>query len=109
MFLIYLYLILIIHEAIHYYVAILFNYIPTCQRVSFFSYKVTYVNKNKPLESLIIAIAPTLFFIIVGILLPSNEYTASIKLLCFLHLGNLTILTNDGEVIILSIIQLYRK
>lgn len=46
---------------------------------------------------------------LIGILIPLNYYTLVLKVTCLMNLFNLLPFTADGEVILLSIVQLIQK
>lgn len=104
-----IYSILIIHEFLHLIVAKFFKYNTNIKKFAIFPFKVEYVNNNKPLENLLIAIISPLFLFLVGVIIPLNYYTVILKLTCVINFFNLLPITADGEVILLSIFQILER
>ncbi|NBA57114.1 metalloprotease family protein [Enterococcus hirae] len=108
-YLISFYLILLLHEGIHFFFAKLFRYDPVLVKINFVAFKIIYTNNNKPLENLIIAIMPAIILTTLGIIIPLNYYTLILKLMCLANFINLLPITGDGEIIILSLFKIFKK
>ncbi|MFV0556512.1 MAG: hypothetical protein ACK5LM_05375 [Lactovum sp.] len=104
-----IYLILIVHEYLHFLLAKFLKYEVSIICVHPLAFKLVYENKNKALENLLIAAFSPAFLFVIGILLPSNVYTLLLKLSCLSNFFNLLPITADGEVILLSLVQIFRK
>ncbi len=104
-----LYCILIAHELIHLFTARFLKYKARVRCINILAFKVEYINKHKPVDNLLIAgISPVVLFII-GIFIPLNFYTLLIKLMCVGNFFNLFPITADGEIILLSIFQIFKR
>lgn len=104
-----IYTVLLLHEGIHYVSAQALHYHPKLVKLNLLSYKVIYLNRDKPYDNLLIAALPALILSFIGFIMPLNNYTIFIKGAFCLNIINLTVLTSDGEVILLSLSQIFRR
>ena len=87
-----IYVVLLVHEWLHFILAKFFKYNAYIKRVGLYPFKVVYTNRNNPLDNLLIsAISPLL------------------KVSCISNIFNLLPFTADGEIILLSIFQIFRR
>ncbi|GAA2966325.1 hypothetical protein [Ligilactobacillus murinus] len=98
----------LIHESFHYIVARLFGYNPKFVFSSYFSPTIIYTNRGEDLKNLCISLAGPLGTVIIGMLVPDIDLFNLFKIVCFLHLICLTPITADGQVILLSILNIVR-
>jgi len=101
--------VLLVHEWLHFILAKFFKYNAYIKRVGLYPFKVVYTNRNNPLDNLLISAISPLFLVIVGIILPLNYYTVILKVSCISNIFNLLPFTADGEIILLSIFQIFRR
>lgn len=73
------------------------------------TFQVEYRNQNRPLDNFLIAFISPFLLTLIGILIPLNYYILVLKVTCLMNLFNLLPFTADGEVILLSIVQLIQK
>lgn len=79
------------------------------KHVGVLAFQVEYRNQNRPLDNFLIAFISPFLLTLIGILIPLNYYTLVLKVTCLMNLFNLLPFTADGEVILLSIVQLIQK
>ena len=104
-----IYVVLLVHEWLHFILAKFFKYNAYIKRVGLYPFKVVYTNRNNPLDNLLISAISPLFLVIVGIILPLNYYTVILKVSCISNIFNLLPFTADREIILLSIFQIFRR
>lgn len=100
---------LIIHELSHVLMAKGLGYQPHIQRKGILNFAVTYRNQQNDKHNLMIAAIAPVMSIMVGILLPNGQNLLLLKLFCLSNIFNLLPVTSDGEVILLSVINILRK
>ena len=100
---------LMIHELSHFLMAIVLGYQPHIHRNGILNFAVTYRNQQNDKHNLMIAAIAPVMSIMVGILLPNGQNLMLLKLFCLSNIFNLLPVTSDGEVILLSIINILRK
>lgn len=99
----------LLHETIHLVVAMILGYKPIIKK-SILVPAILYENKQNDFHNLLIAGSAPLFLIFLGLLLPAeNVPTVLIRLFCWLNILNLLPVTNDGEMIFLSLCHLLRR
>lgn len=98
-----------LHEILHYLVARALHYQACFKHVGVLAFQVEYRNQNRPLDNFLIAFISPFLLTLIGILIPLNYYTLVLKVTCLMNLFNLLLFTADGEVILLSIVQLIQK
>ena len=98
-----------LHEILHYLVARVLRYQAYFKHVGILACQVEYRNRNCQLDNFLIAFISPFLLTIIGILIPLNYYTLVLKVTCLMNLFNLLPFTADGEVILLSIVQLIQK
>ncbi|MPQ22956.1 hypothetical protein CKN86_04325 [Carnobacterium divergens] len=103
------YSVLLVHESLHFFVAIFLQYDPQLVKINPIAFKISYTNRNRPIDNLMIASIPAIVLSIVGLMIPLNYYTLILKLSCLVNIFNLLPITADGEIIVLSIIQILKK
>lgn len=103
-----LYLVLIVHEWIHLLVAKLLKYKAYIKRINPLAFQVVYPNQHRPFDNLLIAGSSPLILFVIGCFMPLNFYTIIVKLASLSNFFNLLPITGDGEIILLSILQIYK-
>lgn len=93
-----IYVVLLVHEWLHFILAKFFKYNAYIKRVGLYPFKVVYTNRNNPLDNLLISAISPLFLVIVGIILPLNYYTVILKVSCISNIFNLLPFTADSQV-----------
>lgn len=99
----------IVHEGIHYITAYCLGLSPKV-KLSLRSPSVTYKNKGCDIKNLLVSGIAPIILIIAGIFINGKDiisfYT---KILCLSNVFNLLPFTTDGEVIVMSILNIVRK
>jgi hypothetical protein len=99
---------LLLHEGTHYLTARAFGLNPKI-RMKWTGAEVSYVNKTENnLANLAVSASAPLLMIGVGLCVPASFEWLVFKIICLINLLNLTPLTNDGEVFLLSLRNLWR-
>lgn len=99
--------VVILHEYIHWIFAKIFNRHPSVTISKFFTASIQYQNNGKDFENLVIAASPGLILPLFSFIIPQNNlYFIMIKIFSFLNFLNLLPLTADGEVILLSLLNI---
>ncbi len=101
--------VVICHEVIHWIFAKWFHRHPKIEFYQFITPVVTYKNNDNDLQNLIISASAPIILTILGILIDGNTGTIFIKIMCLFNAFNLLPIATDGEVILLSVINLLRK
>ncbi len=97
-----------IHEYIHYVFAKLFKMNPKLN-FNWGTPSITYSNGNNDFHNLIIASSAPLVMIVLGLVIPNSVMFLCFKLMCFSNIFNVTPFTTNGEVILLSLINILRR
>lgn len=97
----------LVHEWIHWLTAVALGYRPT------FNWKLSapsiqYENKSNPWDNLCIAISAPLILFLFGLFLQGESiFLFSLKVCCLSNILNLMPITNDGEIILLSLYNIF--
>lgn len=104
------YIVAIIHESIHYIFAFIFKREELTFKINPLHCYVSYKNNNNDLQNLIISLSSPLLITLIGfIILIYFPSIRGIGILCFFNIINFTPLTSDGEVILISVINIVRR
>ncbi|WP_210469308.1 metalloprotease family protein [Sporosarcina sp. 6E9] len=102
--------IVVLHEAIHWAFALLFRRDPTLKFEHFFTPVITYKNNQSDTQNLIISASAPLILFTVGLLIESDSgMLVMIKLMCLANFFNLLPVTADGQMILLSLLNMLKK
>ncbi|ANU10841.1 membrane protein [Planococcus antarcticus DSM 14505] len=102
--------IVILHEAIHWMFALLFRRVPTLKFEHFFTPVITYKNNQSDIQNLIISASAPLGLFTVGLLIEADSgILVLIKIMCLANIFNFLPLTADGQVILLSLLNMLKK
>lgn len=100
---------IILHELCHFYMASLLGYSPKFGLENGFIPTVTYPNKERDFDNLIIALSAPLTLFLVGSLLPSHiPWLTLTKFVCFIHFLHILPTFEDGQVIFLSLVNIMK-
>lgn len=104
------YMVAIIHESIHYIFAFIFKREELSFKISPVQCYVSYKNNDNDFQNLIISSSAPLLTTFIGlIILIFFTDIKGIGLIFFTNLLNFTPLTSDGEVILVSILNILRR
>lgn len=99
----------LLHESIHFLVALALDYHPKIKWSVFYP-AVYYENKQNHYHNILIACSAPLSMIAIGLLIKGNDtVTTGLKCFCLANIFNLLPVTNDGEVILLSLCRMIRR
>lgn len=102
--------IVVIHEAIHWAFALLFRRDPSLKLQHFFTPVITYDNNQSNIQNLIISASAPLILFALGLLIESDSGTfVLIKIMCLANFLNLLPITADGQMILLSLLNMFKK
>lgn len=108
-FLIVLLITVLLHEGLHFLVALGLGYRPSVKK-SVFCPAICYENRQNPYHNFWIACSAPLTLFIIGMLFGGNDMASVLfKWLCLANVFNLLPITNDGEMIFLSLCQMLRR
>lgn len=98
-----------IHEGIHYGMATILGYKPIFTFGKFLTPTVEFENKNRVIDNLLISISAPLTLFLVGCLINGEtSVVLFLKYICLLNIFCLLPLSADGQVMILSLINLVK-
>lgn len=102
--------IVILHEAIHWIFALLFRRSPILKFQNFFTPVIIYKNNQSDIQNLIISVSAPLILFTAGLLLESySGILVVIKIMCLANFLNFLPITTDGQVILLSLLNMLKK
>lgn len=102
-----LFLSIIAHEWIHWLTAVAMGYQPTINWY-LFTPSVQYENKNNQWHNLFIASSAPLLLFLLGLFFQGESiFIFSLKVCCLSNIFNLLPNTNDGEIILLSLYNIF--
>lgn len=102
--------VVIFHEAIHWLFAKFFHRQPKLKFHYFITPIISYKNNHNDIQNLIISSSAPIILIVIGIFIDGdNSNLIVLKIMCFANILNLFPVTTDGEVILLSILNLFKK
>lgn len=97
---------ILLHESLHYLVARKLKLNPQVKMHNLIL-SITYKNTHEDIKNLFVGAAPLLMVTLIFIL-PNNKWFV-FKVMCFCQIFNILPICADGEVILLSIINLLKK
>lgn len=104
------FMVIIFHEMIHWVIAKIFCRQPKILFSKLMTPTIVYVNNQNDWQNLIITSSAPLIVITIGLFITVDSiFTITVKILCLMNIFNLFPITTDGEVIILSILNLLKK
>lgn len=98
-----------LHEAIHWLCAKLLGLNPHFSIRAKGVLAVHFKNVKNDYKNLFVALSAPIILIVVAILLPISGIFVLLKMMFILNVLNLTPLTNDGQIILLSLLNIWRK
>ncbi|WP_430786894.1 metalloprotease family protein [Virgibacillus flavescens] len=99
-----------LHEAIHWVFALLFRRDPSFKFQRFFTPVITYKNNQSDTQNLIISASAPVILFTAGLLIESNSgVLVLIKIMCLANFFNLLPVTADGQMILLSLLNIRKK
>lgn len=98
---------ILVHEWIHWLTAVAMGYQPTINW-QLFAPSIQYENKNNQWYNLCIASSAPLILFLIGLFFQGESiFIFSLKVCCLSNVVNLLPITNDGEVILLSLYNIF--
>ncbi|TAA65571.1 hypothetical protein D2908_09805 [Streptococcus sp. LQJ-218] len=100
----------VIHEMLHYLTAYFLGYNPKFEFENFLVPSVKFINKGRDVHNFIIALAAPTGLVLIGLLIPSNNaFLSLVRIVCFLNVLHIFPFCTDGQVILLSLLNIMRK
>ncbi|HEK9989918.1 TPA: DUF3267 domain-containing protein [Streptococcus equi subsp. zooepidemicus] len=95
-----------LHELLHYLVAYLLGYKPKFGWERKLIPFVSFPNKNRDIDNLLIALAAPVGLFVIGMLIPrSIAFLSLVRIICLLNILHVFPWCTDGQVILLSLIH----
>lgn len=105
-----IFIVIIFHEMMHWIFAKIFRRQPKIKILKFLTPTVVYDNNQNDWQNLIIASSAPFILIALGLCITIDSiFTFTIKMMCFTNFFNLLPITTDGELILLSLLNLLKK
>lgn len=100
---------IILHELCHYLTAKLLGYSPKLGFEKNLMPYISFQNKHKDIDNLLIALSAPLGLFGLGFLLPDVPMLQVVKLICMMNIIHVLPIFSDGQVILLSVLNQLRK
>lgn len=100
----------VVHELLHYLTAYFLGYNPKFEFEKFLVPSVKFLNKGRDIDNFMIALVAPVGMELIGLLIPDNNaFLALARIVCFLNVLHIFPFCTDGQVILLSLLNIVRK
>ncbi|MDR2661183.1 MAG: metalloprotease family protein [Lactobacillaceae bacterium] len=104
------FIVVIFHELIHFIIAVILKAKPSINFNNFYKPTVLYSRKITDLKIIVITSAPISILFLLGCIIHAGNYVLFLfKIMCLANIVNLLPITNDGEIILFSIMNIISK